>query len=71
MTTKEREYPESIDSTRIARISKGSHVPATEIREMLKYYKLIKELASGKSQPQNIDKKMIQKIAKKFGRKMF
>ncbi|MEM4703127.1 MAG: signal recognition particle receptor subunit alpha [Candidatus Pacearchaeota archaeon] len=71
MTPTERENPDILTSSRIERISKGSHVPTTEIREMLKQYKLVKEFISEKIEPGKIDKRIMQKIAKKFGRKIF
>ncbi|MFH1237935.1 MAG: signal recognition particle receptor subunit alpha [archaeon] len=70
MTEEEIENPEVLEkqTTRIQRIAKGSGTTTTEIRELLKQYKMLKEmmgmqtgLAEGK-----IDQKMIQKMAKKF-----
>ncbi|MEM1577743.1 MAG: signal recognition particle receptor subunit alpha [Candidatus Pacearchaeota archaeon] len=61
MTKEERENPEILDSSRIARISKGSHVPINEIKEMLKNYKIIKEFIG-----KEIDEKKITKLAKRF-----
>ena len=72
MTEEEIENPEILEkqTTRIARIAKGSGTTTTEIRALLKQYKLLKEmmnmqnpekLASGQ-----IDKKMMQKIAKQM-----
>ena len=69
MTKKEKENPETIDSNRVSRISKGSHVPANEIREMLKQYKLVQEFSQTKNQ--QFDQRFMQKIAKKFGKKLF
>lgn len=69
MTKTELENPETITSTRIARISKGSTVPSGEIREMLKQYKMVKKffgITKGKSMSQ----KNLQKLAKKFKFKM-
>lgn len=78
MTPSERENPELLNSNRIARISKGSNVPTNEIRELIKQYKIIKELVSGASAKGmeglasgQIDQKTLQKLAKKFGRRMF
>lgn len=77
MTPSERENPELLNSSRIARISKGSNVPTNEIRELIKQYKVIKELISGASAKGmglasgQIDQKTLQKLAKKFGRRMF
>jgi len=70
MTEDEIENPEILEkqTKRIARIAKGSGTTTTEIRELLKQYKMLKEmmgmqsgLAEGK-----IDQKMMQKMAKKF-----
>jgi len=44
MTKKEIENPDLLESSRIARISKGSNVPISEIRELLNQYKLAKSL---------------------------
>lgn len=73
MTPRERENPELLNSNRIARISKGSNVSANDIREMIKQYKLVKGFisessASGLGQGQ-MDKKTMEKLAKKLGRK--
>lgn len=77
MTPDERENPETLNSNRIARISKGSNVPTNEIRELIKQHKMMKELItssqaggmSGLASGQ-VDKKTLQKLAKKFGRGM-
>jgi signal recognition particle subunit SRP54 len=70
MTDQEIENPEILEkqTSRIQRIAKGSGTTTTEIRELLKQYKMLKEmmgmqsgLAEGK-----IDQKMMQKMAKKF-----
>ena len=77
MTEKERENPDLLDSSRISRISKGSNVSANEIRELIKQYKLVKEFAVGglgssmQGMDGKMDQKTLQKLAKKFGRKMF
>jgi len=55
MTLDERENPEILTTSRIARISKGSNVPANEIREMLKQYKLVKSFI-GKGKEMDIEK---------------
>jgi len=70
MTEEEIENPEVLEkqTSRIGRIAKGSGTTTTEIRALLKQYKLLKDmmnmqnpekLASGQ-----IDKKMMQKMAK-------
>jgi len=74
MTEEEIENPEILEkqTKRIQRIAKGSGTTTTELRELLKQYKMLKEmmgmqsgLAEGK-----IDQKMMQKMAKKFKGKM-
>lgn len=77
MTEAERENPDLLDSSRISRISKGSNVSTNEIRELIKQYKLVKEFAVGglgnsmQGMDGKMDQKTLQKLAKKFGRKMF
>ena len=45
MTKKEKEFPEELlNSERIKRISKGSGVPESEIRELIKQYKMAKKM---------------------------
>jgi len=44
MTTEEKRNPDVIDPQRVERISKGSGVPTSEIRELLKQYKQSKKL---------------------------
>lgn len=70
MTEEEIENPEILEkqTSRIQRVAKGSGTTTTEIRELLKQYKMIKEmmgmqngLAEGK-----IDQKMMQKMARKM-----
>jgi signal recognition particle subunit SRP54 len=76
MTPKEKDNPDLLDSSRISRISKGSNVSANEIRELIKQYKLIKEFAvgstsmAGMGMDGKMDQKTMQKLAKKFGRKI-
>jgi signal recognition particle subunit SRP54 len=78
MTKQEIENPEIIEkqTTRLGRIAKGSGTTTTDIRQMIKQYKLLKDLASGTGDLADIDpsqglsQKQMQKIAKKFGKKM-
>ena len=44
MTRAELEEPELVDSSRIERISKGSGIPASEIREMIKQHRQSKKM---------------------------
>jgi signal recognition particle subunit SRP54 len=63
MTDKELEDPKHINSPRITRIARGSGTKYEEVRELLKYHKMmqktIKGMAGGKFN--------IQKMMKKFG----
>ncbi len=74
MTEEEIENPEVLEkqTKRIQRIAKGSGTTTTEIRELLKQYKMLKEMMGMQSgmADGNIDPKMMQKMAKKFGGKM-
>lgn len=74
MTEQEIENPELLEkqTSRIARIAKGSGTTTTEIRELLKQYKMLKEMMGMQSgiTDGNIDQKMMQKMAKKFQGKM-
>lgn len=78
MTKEERENPEIIEkqTSRIQRIAKGAGIPTSDIRSLLKQYKMIKEFASGKGMGDMADlqkgfsQKQLQKLAKKFGKKI-
>ncbi len=72
MTKKELENPDLIDSSRMQRISKGSSVNVSEIRELLKQYKqgkkLMKMFKGGNEQDMGkLMKKFKGKIPKGFG----
>lgn len=70
MTKEEIENPELLEKQtgRIARIAKGSGTTTSEIRELLKQYKLMNEMIKSQSSFQDgkMDQKMLQKMAKKF-----
>ena len=78
MTEKEINNPELIEkqTSRLNRIAKGSGTTTTEIRQLLKQYKMLKEMTQGAGDMANIDpskglsQKQMQKLAKKFGKKM-
>ncbi len=77
MTQEEVETPEIFDkqTARIQRVSKGSGTTTSEIRELLKQYKMINELIKSQSsleglQEGKMDKKMMMKLAKQFKGKM-
>jgi signal recognition particle subunit SRP54 len=79
MTKKEIENPEILEkqTSRISRIAKGSGTSTTEIRQLLKQYKMIKELSGSVKDmgdlenPANLSQKQMMKLAKKFGKKKF
>ena len=73
MTKEEVENPEIFDkqTTRIQRVSRGSGTTTSEIRELLKQYKMINELMKSQSSMQGlqegkIDKKTMMKFARQF-----
>jgi len=78
MTEKEINHPELIEkqTNRLNRIAKGSGTTTTEIRQLLKQYKLLKEMTQGAGDIADIDpsqglsQKQMMKLAKKFGKKM-
>lgn len=74
MTPYEKENPEILEkeTSRIQRIAKGSGTTTTQVRALLKQYKLLKTLIQEQSQLQEgqLDQKTIMKLAKKFGKKM-
>jgi signal recognition particle subunit SRP54 len=74
MTESEIENPEILEkqTSRIQRIAKGSGTTTSDIRALLKQYKMLKEMIKSQSKLQegNIDQKTIMKLAKKFGKKM-
>ncbi|MFH1890787.1 MAG: signal recognition particle receptor subunit alpha [Candidatus Kuenenbacteria bacterium] len=77
MTEKEVNNPELMEkqTSRLSRIAKGSGTTTTDIRQLLKQYKLLKEMATGSAMQdfdpsQGFNQKQMMKIAKKFGKKM-
>ena len=78
MTKEEIENPEVIEkqTTRLGRIAKGSGTTTSDIRQMIKQYKILKEMATGTGDLANFDpsqglnQKQMLKIAKKFGKRM-
>jgi len=66
MTKSELEDPEIVDSSRVERISRGSGIPASEIRELIKQYrqskKMVKMFKGSKGD--------MSKLMKKFGGKL-
>ncbi len=75
MTPAEIENPELLEkqTSRIARIAKGSGTTTSEIRALIKQYKMLKEMITSNSkiaESGSLDQKTMMKLAKKFGRKM-
>jgi signal recognition particle subunit SRP54 len=70
MTPEEKENPELIEkqTTRIQRIAKGAGATATEVRSLLKQFKIMKDFI--KSQSKGLTEKDMMKFAKKFSKKM-
>jgi signal recognition particle subunit SRP54 len=75
MTKEEKENPELLEkqTSRMARIAKGAGVPTSDIRSLLKQYKLLNEMiksgAASGDISQGLDQKQMMKFAKKFGKK--
>ena len=53
MTKKERKEPSVMNNSRIERISKGSGVESSDIRELLKQYKMMKKMVTMFKNPEN------------------
>tara|TARA_Y100000310_G_scaffold94756_1_gene92504 strand:- start:10374 stop:11750 length:1377 start_codon:yes stop_codon:yes gene_type:complete len=78
MTEEEVNNPELIEkqTNRLNRIAKGSGTTTTDIRQLLKQYKMLKEMTQGAGDmsqmdvSQGLSQKQMQKLAKKFGKKM-
>jgi len=78
MTKEEKENPEIIEkqTSRIARIAKGSGTTTSDIRALLKQYKILKDfIKTGEDFDaskgiQGFSQKQLQKFARKFGKKM-
>jgi signal recognition particle subunit SRP54 len=76
MTKEEKENPELLEkqTSRMARIAKGAGVPTSDVRSLLKQYKLLNEIvksgASGMDMSQGMSQKQMMKFAKKFGKKI-
>jgi len=76
MTSEEKENPELLEkqTSRIARIAKGAGVPTSDIRSLLKQYKLLNDVlksgAGNMDMSQGMSQKQMMKFAKKFGKKM-
>jgi len=77
MTDEEINNPEIIEkqTTRLSRIAKGSGTTTSDIRQLIKQYKMLKEMTQGGEMTeinpsQGLSQKQMMKLAKKFGKKM-
>jgi signal recognition particle subunit SRP54 len=74
MTPEEKINPEILEkqTSRIARIAKGAGVHTSDVRALLKQYKLLNDmLKSGATDlSQGLNQKQLQKLARKFGKKI-
>ncbi len=76
MTNEEKENPELLEkqTSRMSRIAKGAGVNTSDVRSLLKQYKMLNEmLKSGVGNgdmSQGMSQKQMMKFAKKFGKKM-
>jgi signal recognition particle subunit SRP54 len=77
MTLEERENPEIMEkqTSRLQRISHGSGVPTSDIRALIKQFKMLKEMTSMSGSMKglesgSLDQKTMMKLAKKFSRKV-
>ena len=73
MTPEEKENPELLErqTSRISRVAKGSGVSSSDIRSLLKQYKMLNEMVKSGSDmdmSQGISQKQLMKMAKKFGK---
>ncbi len=75
MTEEEINNPEILEkqTSRISRIAKGSGTSTTDVRTLIKQYKMLNDLVKNQSAISDgkIDQKTLMKMAKKFGRKKF
>jgi len=73
MTEEEIENPEILEkqTSRIQRVAHGSGTSTTEIRGLIKQYKILKEMMKSQSALEGgeLDQKTLMKMAKKLGRK--
>ncbi len=75
MTKEEKETPEIFEkeNSRIARVAQGAGVNNSDVRALLKQYKMLKEMIKGgienMDMSKGINQKQLQKLMKKFGKK--
>ena len=75
MTPEEIENPETLEkqTSRMQRIAKGSGTSTTDIRNLIKQYKMLKEMMKSQKDMAEgkFDQKAMMKLARKFGKKKF
>ena len=74
MTPEEKNNPEVLkkQTSRIARIAKGSGVNSSDVRSLIKQYDMLNEMIKGGTEmdmSQGFNQKQMQKLMKKFGKK--
>ncbi len=74
MTKEEKEDPEILEkqTSRIQRIAKGAGITTSDVRTLIKQYRMIKEMIKSQSSitEGKLDQKTMMKLARKFGKKM-
>jgi len=74
MTEEEKENPEILEkqTSRIQRIAKGAGITTSDVRTMIKQFRMIKEMIKSQSgmTEGKMDQRAMMKLAKKFGKKM-
>ncbi len=73
MTREEKENPELLEkqTSRISRVAQGAGVHGSDVRSLLKQYRLLNEMVksgSGMDMSKGLDQRQMQKLAKKFGK---
>jgi len=75
MTSQEKNNPELLEkqTTRIQRIAKGSGTSTTDVRTLIKQYRMLQEMVKSQSSMMDgkMDQKTMMKLARKFGKKKF
>lgn len=75
MTQNEKENPEILEkqTSRMQRIAKGAGVSTSEVRSLIKQYKLLNDMmksGGNLEMSQGLSQKQLQKFARKFGKKL-
>ncbi len=74
MTKEEKENPEILEkqTSRMQRIAKGAGITTSDVRMLIKQFRMIKEMIKSQSglEEGKLDQKTMMKFARKFGKKM-